>query len=125
MISHGDTPALDQIFKVSIRNNTRDGVTGALALPDGKFVHVIEGPEAAIAGLMTRLRADTRHRDLHVLAEWVVQARLFAGWAMARPDPAPLSEQSFRIVTDNGSGAQVVSVLLGLADHPHKMFAAM
>ncbi len=33
---------------------------------------------------------------------------------MARPDPTPLSQQSFRIVTENGTGAQVTSILLDL-----------
>ncbi|WP_426038887.1 BLUF domain-containing protein [Brevundimonas sp. DC300-4] len=113
-IAHDDVAELDAIFKVSRRNNNLDGITGALALPDGKFVQSIEGEKSKVGLLMKRIRADNRHEDVTVLGEWEVQARLFRGWDMARPDPTPLSQQSFRIVTENGSGAQVTSVLLDL-----------
>lgn len=123
LIDHGDTPGLDAIFRASLRNNRRDRITGALALPDGKFVQVIEGRPADVNVLMVRLRADRRHENLVVLGEWPITARLFAGWAMARPDPEPLGEQAFRIVTGEGSGVQVVDILLGLSDRlPETLF---
>lgn len=115
LIDHGDTPGLDAIFRASVRNNRRDGITGALALPDGKFVQVIEGWPDDIDTLMARLRGDRRHENLVVLGEWPITARLFAGWAMARPDPEPLGEQAFRIATEDGSGVQVTGILLGLS----------
>ncbi len=114
LIDHGQSPALDAIFRTSVRNNRRDSITGALALPDGKFVQAIEGTSSDIEGLMVRLRADSRHENLVVLGEWPIGARLFPGWAMARPDPTPLSDQAFRIVTEDGSGVQVTGILLGM-----------
>jgi hypothetical protein len=33
---------------------------------------------------------------------------------MARPDPEPLSNQAFRIVTEDGSGVQVTGILLDM-----------
>lgn len=110
-ISHDDGPALDAIFRVSVRNNSRDRITGALALPDGKFVQTIEGDPLVVNSLLERLRADSRHTNLMVLGNWPISARLFGGWAMARPDPEPLAEQAFRIMTQVGSGAQVVGLL--------------
>lgn len=110
-ISHDDVPALDAIFRVSVRNNSRDRITGALALPDGKFVQTIEGEPRVVEALLERLRSDSRHTNLAVLGTWPISARLFGGWAMARPDPVPLAEQAFRIMTDVGSGAQVVGLL--------------
>ncbi|WP_426027193.1 BLUF domain-containing protein [Brevundimonas sp. TWP2-3-4b2] len=124
-ISHDDVSGLDAIFKTSLRNNKRDGLTGALALPDGKFVQVIEGDRHNIGLLMMRIRADSRHEDVTVLGEWEVQTRLFRGWAMARPDPTPLSEQSFRIVTENGSGAQVTGILLDLMSKAEHRYVAL
>jgi hypothetical protein len=118
LIDHGDAPALDAIFRRSVRNNRRDGITGALALPDGTFVQVIEGSSADIEGLMVRLRADSRHKDIVVLGEWRVTARLFEGWFMARPDATPLTDQAFRIVTETGTGAQVTGILLGMIRGP-------
>jgi hypothetical protein len=115
-ISHDDTPALDAIFDVSLKNNARNHLTGALALPDGKFVQVIEGTRAAVDALMARLGADDRHSDINILGQWTVTARLFGNWSMARPDPEPLSAQSFRIITEVGSGAQVVGLLINMID---------
>ena len=119
-ISHHDTPALDAIFRVSLKNNARDHITGALALPDGKFVQVIEGAIAAVDSLMARLQADERHSHINILGQWPITARLFGNWAMARPNPDPLGEQTFRIITDVGSGAQVVGLLVNLIDHAQR-----
>lgn len=113
-IDHNDAVALDGIFRVSVRNNLRDKITGALALPDGKFVQVIEGGRLDLVALMVRIRADDRHCNVVVLGEWPITARLFPGWAMARPDPEPLSRQAFRIVTEDGSGVQVTGILLDM-----------
>jgi hypothetical protein len=118
LIDHGQSPALDAIFRTSVRNNRRDGITGTLALPDGKFVQAIEGMAEDIDRLMVRLRADSRHENLFVLGEWPITARLFPGWAMARPDATPLSNQAFRIVTEDGSGVQVTGILLGMTRGP-------
>lgn len=115
-ISHDNQLALRAIFQTSLRNNRRDKITGALALPDGKFVQVLEGSRAAVSGLMKRLAADDRHSGIAVLGEWPITARLFTGWAMAHPDPEPLDLQAFRIMTLVGSGAQVVGLLRALVD---------
>ena len=123
-ISHEDVAGLDAIFRVSIRNNARDNITGALALPDGKFVQSLEGEEACLNRLMDRVRADVRHENIEVLGEWPIQARLFAGWAMARPDPTPLTDQAFRIVTQDGTGAQVTGILLDLFGRSDLLFSA-
>ena len=118
LIDHGSSPALDAIFRTSVRNNGRRKITGALALPDGKFVQVIEGRRRDLDALMIRLRADVRHTNIAVLGDWAIAARLFPGWAMARPDPTPLSDQAFRIVTEDGSGVQVTGILLGMTRGP-------
>ena len=115
-ISHDDVAGLDAIFKISGPNNLSDDITGCLALPDGHFVQVLEGTRARVDSLMTRIFADTRHENVLVLGERRIRARLFPSWAMARPDPTPLSDQSFRIITQDGSGAQVTGILLGLLE---------
>ncbi len=123
-IDHADTESLDEIFRVSVTNNRRDGITGCLALPDGKFVQVIEGARSIVDALMDRIRADVRHEVVTVLGEWPIQNRLFTGWAMARPDPTPLTEQSFRIITRTGGGAQVTGLLSGLTERTETLFRA-
>lgn len=123
-IDHDDVDALRAIFVTSVRNNRRDGITGALALPDGKFVQALEGERPALEALAARLAADTRHTNIVVLGEWEISARLFQGWAMADPDPAPLASQAFRIITRDGSGAQVAGLLLDLMYEPRRKFTA-
>lgn len=113
-ISHDDVSSRDAIFRLSLVNNQRDGITGCLAQPDGHFVQVIEGETRRVATLLDRIRADPRHEHLTILGEWVVSGRLFSGWAMARPDPTPLSKQAFRVCTVDGSGVQVTTALLDL-----------
>lgn len=113
-IGHDDRPALGRIFEVSSPNSQRDKITGALALPDGRFVQALEGCRSALDNLMQRLGEDRRHSDMVVLGDWPITARLFEGWAMAHPDSTPLSEQSFRIITEHGSGAQCTGLLIGL-----------
>lgn len=113
---------LDTIFEVSVRNNKRDNITGALAVPGGKFVQVLEGSDAKLFPLMERIQADNRHENVSVLGKWPIQARLFDGWAMARPDPTPLSEQSFGLVVENGTGAQVTSIFLRLLKQTDNRF---
>ena len=81
-------------------------------------MQVIEGTAVDIAGLMLRLRADSRHKDIVVLGEWPITARLFEGWFMARPDATPLNDQVFRIVTETGTGVQVTGILLGMIRGP-------
>jgi len=122
-IPHDDKVALQAIFKTSLRNNRRDAITGALALPDGKFVQVIEGRGRAVDDLMDRLSKDDRHSSMQILGDWPIVGRLFDGWAMAHPDTTPLDQQSFRIITQVGSGAQVAGLLMNLVrDRDAPMF---
>lgn len=83
-----------EILGVSERNNRRDRLTGALLYHDGWFLQALEGARIDIDRLMTRLRADPRHRDIRVLAYDPVDRRAFPDWSMGQavvtPRIAPL-----------------------------------
>lgn len=85
--------AISELLGVSQRNNVRDGLTGALAVNDGWFLQVIEGPGAALDRLLRRLAEDTRHTDVEILSRRPVNGRLFRDWSMVAaritPDVAP------------------------------------
>jgi hypothetical protein len=85
--------AISEVLGVSQRNNARDGLTGALAINDGWFLQVIEGPPHAIDGLLRRLTADPRHTDIEILSRRSVKGRLFPDWSMVAaritPDIGP------------------------------------
>jgi hypothetical protein len=44
---------------------------------------------------------------------------------MALPDHTPLKEQSFRIINETGTGAQVVSALLELTKRPGSLYGIL
>ena len=74
--------AIAEILGVSQRNNACDGLTGALAINEGWFLQVLEGPGAAIDSLLRRLAEDPRHTDVEVLSRRPVSGRLFREWSM-------------------------------------------
>lgn len=82
------------ILAVSHRNNERDSLTGALAISDNWYLQVLEGPTAALDGLLRRLERDPRHCDLMILSRAPAAGRLFSGWSMAsaRITPALASD---------------------------------
>ena len=125
LVAPDDTTAVKAIFEVSRRNNKRDRITGCLAQPDGHFTQVVEGPGVAIDALMARVAADPRHDDIVILGRWPAPGRLFEAWVMAIPDRTPLKEQSFRIINETGTGAQVVSVLLELTKRPGSLYGIL
>jgi hypothetical protein len=55
------------------------GVTGAIACDEGRLLHWIEGPEAAVGLLWDRIRVDPRHRVKWANPPEVVTARHFPG----------------------------------------------
>ena len=57
-------------------------ITGALLYHDLGFVQVLEGPEAAVDDLYTRIVADPRHYGVTTLARSAVADRVFSIWSM-------------------------------------------
>jgi len=101
------------ILAESQRNNERDGLTGALAAHDGRFIQVIEGPAGALDGLLRRLAPDPRHRDIAILDRRPIAGRRFEAWAMASsrigPETAPVLD---RLMGTPGASANEIVVLL-------------
>ena len=109
-------PDLSGIVTLSVRNNGRRRLTGALALEAGIFIQVLEGDPEALTELMAEIEVDSRHRNVRVLARWPVTTQLFLGWAMVVVDTKRLSAHQSKLITQTGSGAQVTAVLLDLAN---------
>ena len=73
---------LDEILRVSRRNNAVCGVTGLLMFNGKRFLQVLEGPGEAITATYARISADQRHRAPVMLARKVLAQREFGDWAM-------------------------------------------
>ena len=99
--------ALDNILRVSRRNNLERGVTGALLFTDGWFAQVLEGPQAAVELIFEWIVLDSRHTDIRVLYLRETEQRSFGQWSMAfagSVDAAALAQRggAMRQATDNG-----------------------
>ena len=71
-----------KILAVSQANNARDDLSGLLFFNGRRFLQVLEGPTPAMDAVLTRIRADTRHRAIVVLSDRMVAEREFGPWAM-------------------------------------------
>lgn len=83
---------LDAISEVSIRNNKRDGLTGALFCFRNIFYQILEGDEEAVDRCFARIEKDDRHSKVFILeVESDIERRKYAEWEMK---PVILDESS-------------------------------
>ena len=82
-----DDLALTGILASARRNNTRDGITGALICREDLFLQLLEGPQQLVEAAYQRILRDDRHTDIVHLISGEIDTRLFPSWAM-RHDPA-------------------------------------
>ena len=73
---------LELIYRTSIRNNVRDGITGLLLFNGAVFVQTIEGSPDAVDRLLMRLAVDGRHCEMVLRDERKLWLRIFAEWSM-------------------------------------------
>ncbi len=110
---------LAELLGVSARNNERDEITGLLAFSEGMFIQALEGRKEAVDGLMTRLRADSRHRDIMVLGEDHASERAFPVWVMETPKMRPSRTALLRTLVEEGcegSYGKALGMMLELAE---------
>ncbi|PIV73172.1 MAG: hypothetical protein COW55_14000 [Rhodobacteraceae bacterium CG17_big_fil_post_rev_8_21_14_2_50_65_11] len=73
---------VDEILQVSRRNNARDGLTGALVYDNTTFLQWLEGGEAEIRDVFSRISRDSRHGDIKLLTVRSLAGRWFPDWSM-------------------------------------------
>jgi hypothetical protein len=71
-----------ELLAKSVENNLNLGLTGMLLYKDGNFMQVLEGEEATVRALYTKIRRDPRHRGLLTLLEGPLKERQFPDWSM-------------------------------------------
>ncbi len=109
---------LAAILSEAQRNNDRDGLTGALAAHDERYIQVIEGPASALDNLMRRLEQDPRHRNIVILDRAPIVSRAFGQWAMASTRITPELKPVLDGVMSarRPSSGQLVEALKGALD---------
>ncbi len=76
--------SLNDILTISRKNNSRDGITGFLALRNDYFLQLLEGEESKVRECFSRISTDARHRMVTVQGEVKTSARTMPGWSMGR-----------------------------------------
>jgi Sensors of blue-light using FAD len=71
---------IEDILVVSVANNRRDDVTGALIHDGTWFAQVLEGAEGTVSATFERILRDPRHADVRLVKLQPVAERRFAGW---------------------------------------------
>lgn len=74
---------VDSILSSARVNNPLEGLTGVLIFNGDSFMQILEGGEAAVDGLVERLRIDPRHSNMAIRDERMIETRTFPDWSMA------------------------------------------
>jgi hypothetical protein len=71
-----------EILAISVANNLRDCITGALICDDRWFVQALEGAENKVSATFERILRDQRHRDVSLVTMQAVAERRYPNFAM-------------------------------------------
>lgn len=74
---------LQDILDVSLHKNRLLEITGCLIYQNGKFMQVIEGPYENVSRLMDWILKDSRHTEITILLDHLIEKRDFPSWLMA------------------------------------------
>ncbi|HZD91855.1 MAG TPA: BLUF domain-containing protein [Pseudolabrys sp.] len=113
---------LNAIMDASIRNNERDGITGALLADTLWFVQILEGERETVSVALARIMRDPRHDAVTVMDCRPIGKRQFGNWWMGlaslkRADPALLQRLGIvKFDPRRMSAEQVLTVATALAD---------
>lgn len=77
-----DDAMLRGLLEQSRAANAEHEVTGMLLYRNGRFVQILEGPEASVRETMARIETDPRHHHVRVLIDEYLSERNFADWTM-------------------------------------------
>jgi hypothetical protein len=75
-------PNAGQMLIQARTNNRKTGLTGALCYGDGCFMQCLEGEEAPLNNLLSKLKVDPRHNHFTVLWQKPIKTRSFERWEM-------------------------------------------
>lgn len=73
---------LKELLDHARENNRRSGVTGVLFYLNGNFIQLIEGEVPAVTETLSKIRLDTRHKNIIQLSDKRVTERSFPKFQM-------------------------------------------
>ncbi len=63
--------------------NSKNDITGCLLLHNNEFIQILEGDKKVLQDLIEKIKKDDRHSNVMVLAENIIEKRVFEKWNMA------------------------------------------
>ena len=113
---------VEEVLKVSQRNNARNNLTGLLIADKGWFVQVLEGPRRRVSRTFGDIGRDLRHVQIEMLAAGPAETRLFGDWSMCARTLGPHAEAVMNALDLHGdfdpfalSGDKALELMLALA----------
>ena len=73
---------LKSIMEQSVKNNTKDGITGILCFGNSMFLQMLEGDRTRISKTYNRIVSDPRHRETEMIDFSDIEERIFCDWSM-------------------------------------------
>ncbi len=108
---------LEDILEQAQRNNSSNGITGALVYIDGSFLQVLEGDKDTVQNLMQKISKDFRHEAVTVLQARDIPMAAFAEWKMAYVSATPAQVASWAGLS---GGTQLPDVWDDIRQDPSK-----
>ena len=111
-----------RIVSTSRVNNTRLGITGALACTQDHFAQLLEGNDENLDDLMHRIEQDDRHFDLTVLRIEPATRRRLPDWSLVYQGPSHYVAQQIvpligkDLLSNRARIERLFSLLVGLAN---------
>ena len=74
--------SLTKIFDISEKNNPEKGISGCLLIGSNSYLQFLEGPSLAVEELYSKIKVDSRHKNVKKLHDQSVEEKLFSSWSM-------------------------------------------
>ena len=73
---------LERLLETSKANNKDLNVTGMLLYVEGRFFQVLEGEDQVLDYIFSKIKKDTRHKNIILVARGILDRRIFSRWSM-------------------------------------------
>ena len=74
---------LKKLVETSQFKNARSGITGLLISLNNTFIQYLEGEKENIEALYDTIKNDSRHKNIEIQFEGVLESRMFSKWHMS------------------------------------------
>ena len=81
-ITDTSSDSLTAIYDISQKNNSKSGISGCLLIGSNSYLQLLEGQESAVENLYSKIKVDSRHKNVKKLFEQHIEEKLFSSWSM-------------------------------------------